>query len=178
MVQVQRRRRVLVDHADLCGSHPAVWARSYEIRKRSNGSERSTSIDGNRSYRSWSVRGVQYSYIVPVERDTFHFFSSFQNCIHPRFFWNKPREIWAVFLAVCKWGKGLRRLYFNPIPGIFFFIFFLKVFSQQLYYFQYNSGLWNTPYGKWHTSRTKPAYGKLIILDLNLYSPQSFVHYH
>ena len=37
-------------------------------------------------------------------------------------------------------------------------------FPQLVYYFQYNSGLGNTPYGKRRTSRTEPAYGKLNIL--------------
>ena len=43
---------------------------------------------------------------------------------------------------------------------LFFSIFEKKkYFPQQLrvYYFQYSSGLWNTPYGKRHTSRTKPV---------------------
>ena len=34
-------------------------------------------------------------------------------------------------------------------------------FPQQIYHFQYNSGLGNSPYGEWHTSRTEPAYGKV-----------------
>ena len=47
-------------------------------------------------------------------------------------------------------------------------------FPQQIYYFQYNSGLGNTPYGKRHTSRTEPAYGMLNILGSSLHSPQLF----
>ena len=58
--------------------------------------------------------------------------------------------------------KGPRRPCYNPI--CFFFIF-LKImsFPQQLYCFQHNSGLRNTPYGKRHASRTERAYRKLNI---------------
>ena len=48
--------------------------------------------------------------------------------------------------------KGSRRPYYNPIC----FSLHLekkKYFPQQLYYFQYNSGLRNTPYEKRHTLR-------------------------
>ena len=47
----------------------------------------------------------------------------------------------------------------------FFHIFEKNVFSAADVLFPvYISGLGNTPYGKRHTSRTEPAYGKLNIL--------------
>ena len=61
---------------------------------------------------------------------------------------------------------------------MFIFVFLKKMyFPQQLYYFQYNSGLLNTPYGKRHTPQTEPVYVKIHILDWSLHSPQSFLYY-
>ena len=39
----------------------------------------------------------------------------------------------------------------------YFHLFRKKTNLQQLYYFQYNIGLWNTPYGKRHNSQTEPV---------------------
>ena len=51
-------------------------------------------------------------------------------------------------------------------PHCFLHLFDKKnIFPQQLYYFQYNSGLRNMPYGKRRSSRTEPVYGKLNILE-------------
>ena len=47
--------------------------------------------------------------------------------------------------------KGPRRSFYNPV------LFTCLSFRQQLYCFQYNSGLWNTPYRKRRTSRTEPV---------------------
>ena len=49
-----------------------------------------------------------------------------------------------------------------------------KYFPRQLYCFQ-QSGLWNTPYGKRHASRTEPVYGKLNIILKLTFNPIVFV---
>ena len=57
--------------------------------------------------------------------------------------------------APSAWLKGPCRPYCNPI--YFFHLFEKMPFRQQLYNFKYTRGLWETPYGKRHTSRTEPV---------------------
>ena len=68
--------------------------------------------------------------------------------------------------------KGSRRPYYNPVC-LFFIVLKKMYFLQQLHYFQYSSGLWDTPYGKRHIPQTNLCCCTLNILDWSLHSPQS-----
>ena len=87
-----------------------------------------------------------------------------------------PQFSSATIAACNEYFKEPRRPFYNPIS--FFRSLEKNKFPQQLHFFQYNSGLWNTPYGKRPTSRTEPAYGKLNIgLDYILHLLHSFLCY-
>ena len=58
---------------------------------------------------------------------------------------------------------------------IFFFLSKIYTISRTSKYI-YILVVRNTPYGKWHISRTEPVYGKLNVLDQSLHPPQSFLY--